>query len=317
MSEQQQFNILLDKIAGNESRGLRLGGRELSAARLYRQGETGVADSVQAVQDAGLLQVPSYAYVEGRSFVGLDAPTWGNFQDSLAERLTLHVDKDYNGIPKGDCVVDVVGGGLFMPRHKVIRSAVNDEKLVNGAIKIGSDDKDLLLGERQVYRWNGQKLEQVPVGYFFTSFAEFDDVSGTPEFQKALNDLSAVYVVVRPASEAQQIPSGYRLVVEQLENPDLIIPSGNRARLNRMLMESPDKKGKQVPRFKWTNFSSLHDDYTSQDTGRVGVLGYGCNIINFDGNLYVNGGSSGVAPEALEAWRGAHARENASLEKKV
>jgi hypothetical protein len=315
--EQPQFNVLLDKIEGSESRGLRLGGGELSASRFYRRGNTGVADSVQAVQDAGLLQVPSYAYIKGRSFVGLDAPVWSNFQDSLGERLTLNANKTYEGVPRGDWVVDVQGGGLFMPRHEIIKSAVEGNALVNGAIRIPQEDKDLLLGERQVYRWDGEKLETVPVDYFFTSFAEFDDVSGIPEFQKALTDLNAVYVVLRPASEARENPSEYRSIGKQLQNSDLIIPSGGRARLSRILMEASDEEGKQVPRFGWTQFGSWHDGYKNQDTGHGGVLGYYVyGNVDYGSDLNDDGGSGGVAPEALEQLR-ARAPDNQSLEKKV
>ena len=319
MAEELQFNILLDKIKGGiEGRGLRLGGGDLKAARFYREGRKGVADSVQAVQEAGLLQVPFYAYVQGRSFVGLDDPVWTDFHDSLAERLTLKIDKSYDGIPKlKNIVVDIVGGGLFMPQHELIRNVDCGGPPYN-FIKIASYDKDLLLGERHVYRWNGKKLEQVPVKYFFTSFAEFDDVSGTLEFQKALNDLSAVYVVLRSVREARKNPSDYKPITEQLNNPDLIIPCGNRARLNRMLMEAQDKKKKQVPRFKWKKFNSRHDGYKYFDTGLVSVLGGGtsCDVVKLN-NFGFDGASGGVAPEALEAWREAHTSEKESLEKKV
>ncbi len=319
------FNVLLDKIQGNKSRGLRLSGEDLKAARFYREGRTGVADSVQAVQDAGLLQVPTYAIVHGRSFVGLDDPTWSEFHDSLGERLTLSVDKDYEGVPKGEWVVDVQGGGLFMSRHEVIRRAVKERKLVNGAIRISPEDKDLLLGERQVYFWNGQKLEIVPVKYFFTSFEQFQDVSGTPEFQRDLRDLSAVYVVLRIVEEARKNSSSYRPISEQLTNPDLIISAGSKDRLRKMLMEKElDSKGKEtsqeVPRFKWTQFGSGNDGYTNVDTGRVGVLGdfYCDDYVNFYSNLYDDGVSGGVAPEALEAWREAQKREKSpGLESRV
>lgn len=317
--EQLVFDVLLDKIQGIEVKGLRIGGGELKAARCYRSRNTGVADSVQAVQEAGLLQVPTYAHAHGRSFEGLESPSWSEFHDTLGERLTLRAEKDYNGIPKGDYVVDVQGGGLFMPHHEVIRRAVLNRELVNNAMPIKSEDKDLLLGSRLIYRWDGRKVQVVPVTHFFTSYEQFSDVSQTQEFEKSLRDLSAVYVVVRPASEARQNPSGRRPLVEQLSNPDLILACGSKARLNKMLMERPDKEGKQVPRFKWEQFGSWHDGYENVDTGRVGVLGsnYFNDLVYFEYDLGGIGGSGGVAPEALEAWREAQTREKQGLESKM
>lgn len=319
MVEELQFDVLLDKVQGTEVRDLRLGGGELKAARCYHSGNTGVADSVEAVQSAGLLQVPTYAHAHGRSFECLESPSWSEFHDTLGERLTLRVDKSYDGVSKGDYVVDVQGGGLFMPRHELIRRAILNRELVNNAMPIKSEDKDLLLGSRLVYRWDGRKVQVVPVTHFFTSYKQFSDVSQTEKFEKSLRDLSAVYVVVRPASEARQNPSGRRLIVEQLSNPDLILACGSKARLNKMLMEAPDKEGKQVPRFNWEQFGSWHDGYQNVDTGRVGVLGndYYDYDVYYGYNVNDCGGSGGVAPEALDTWREAQTRENSGLESRV
>jgi len=312
MSEEKlQYEVLLDKKQEEEKRGLRLGGGELRGAHFYREGKTGVADSIQAVQDTGLLQVPTYAFAKGRVHVGVEDSerVWNNWHDGLGERLTLNVDQSYRGIPKGEYVVDIQGGGIFMPRHEAIRRAISDGTMRDRAFPVSKEDKDLLLGERQVYRGNGTEVEKVPVQYFFTSFEEFDDVSGTPEFVKALNDMSAVYTVLRPVSEARQNLSGWSTIEGQLRNPDLVIPLGGKAPLRRMLMEKvlDEETGeeREVPRFGWERFGSWHDGYQNLDSGRVGLLDSNNDGVNWGNVLDDDGCSVGVAPEALEAWRGA------------
>ncbi|MBI4139391.1 hypothetical protein HY483_00330 [Candidatus Woesearchaeota archaeon] len=232
--------VLLDKVGSSKPY------KELRAAR-YCYPCCDTAYSASRVQEDGLLQVPTYAYFHGCSladyidFWSLSDPVLTHNNDTLGERLTLHVDKDYNGVPKGEWAVDVQGGGLIMPRPKLLintlkPNGLEDDKIhLSGEVLITPEDKDLLLGERQVYRWNGKKLETIPVEYFFTSFAEFDDVSETPEFQKSLRELSAVYAVLRPASETVGAHEGYRPISEQFKNPSLIIPAGSRSRLRRML----------------------------------------------------------------------------------
>lgn len=327
MVEELIFNVLLDKIPSNEFEGFRFGGVELKASGQHREGHFGVCDSVQAVQEAGLLQVPTYAYVNGRSFANFNDSVWSEFDHSLGERLVLRVNKSYKEISQGDFVVDVQGGGLFMPRHKVIRHAIcKYTKLCDNTMLISSKDKDLLLGERVVYRWDGKKVQKVPVTHFFTSYEQFLHTSGTPEFQKSLRDLSAVYVVLRSVSEAKQNRSGYLSIKKQLANPDWIIPSGGKENLSRILMERSDKEGKQVsrfnPRFEGKSFGSLHDGYDNIDTGNCGIfVSYHENInVNFCNGITGIGNSCGVAPEALNAWRDAlheaQTREN-SLKGKV
>jgi hypothetical protein len=273
--------------------GLRELGRELRGARFGKSGATGVADSVQAVQEANLLQVPPYAIVAGRAIAAREEPTWKTFVDTLGERLTLEVRAgQYDGIDAGLYVVDLIGAGLFMPRHDVIRAAVKGNELNKGAIQIKSKDKNLLLGEKHAYRWDGREVKKgVPV-QFFGSYEAFLEASTGADFKQGLQDMTAIYAVLRPVAEAQKNPSGYRNIDVQLNNPDGIIPSGGKAPWQKMLG--------QMTSFEWNGVGSHHDGYSNVDTGRPVVLngGYGIRCHN---SLDDDGGSVGVAPEALKA----------------
>src|SRR3989338_5430343 len=99
-----EYNVLLD----DNHRGSRT-----FAAPFYREGQFGVVDSIQAVHNAGLLQVPTYMVVRGRGLAdqGAEKPTeqvWTNWQDTLGERLTIEVAQgQYKNIEGGLYVVDL------------------------------------------------------------------------------------------------------------------------------------------------------------------------------------------------------------------
>ncbi len=324
-SREVKFDVLLDKTEDNE---------ELKGAPFIRGGPYcrnsvfAVADSIQAVQGAGLLQVPTYAFINGRGRASLDDFVWDRwFHDSLGERLTLSVCADYKDVPKGEYVVDIQGGGLYMPFHELIRSRIREiVKLCSGghsekenrSIPIMPEDKDLLLGERQVCRFDGEKIQTVPITHFFTSYSQFEDASESSEFQKSLRDWSAVYVVLRNREEARNIYGGSLClpVGEHLDNPDLIIPAGGKSNLHRMLMLVPETPKIEDPKiiedlemaFKGPHFISRNDGYQCINTGRfsrVGHNGFFPNV-NFGDDICQGGGygnSVGVEPNALEQWR--------------
>ncbi len=297
-NEDAIFDILLSRQEGTEVvPGLKSGGFELRGRefpRDFNNGE-GVADSVEAVQNAGLVQVPSYALIGGRASASKEEPVWSRRHDTLGERMPLNIEAHkYDGITgDGVYVVDLIGAGLFISRRpSVIREAVRGNTLVNRAMPISDQMKATLLGEKSAYRWNGRELKQVPV-QVFDSYAAFEEASKGRDFQDKLADMSAIYAVLRPVAEAQRNPSDYRNLDLQAQNPDLIIPSGGKAPLQAMLARAES--------FKWEGIGSYHDGYQTPDTGRLVMLNSGNSGV--DCNSYLNdfGRSVGVAPEALKA----------------
>lgn len=309
MSEQNQvqFTVLLDQRPRINLKGYIAGGEELRGAQFYKTPSNGmgVADSIEAVQGAGLVQVPAYlmangrisaikqAKINGNAKDALNDPVWGAWHETYGERLTLEVKKEYEGLEKGVYVVDVQGAGLFMPRPDAIREAIREGTLKNRAFPISAEDKDLLLGERQAYVFRDGKLQTVQVDNFFTSYNAFEEWAQSADF----NPLEMpIYAVVRTQEEARGNSSGMKPIVNQLTNADLAIPVGGKERLKAMLV---DDEGRS--HFGWSNFGSHHDGYKTMDSGRVVVLGnyYGgvsCgSYFNFDGR------SVGVAPEVLNA----------------
>ena len=124
-------NVLLAK-------GLDKDGKVVEVRGTYftKTGRTGVADSIQAVQQAGLVQVPSYMLGEGRIAAGRDAeakgdvklaleePVWNQWHDTFAETDTI-VDK--KGILGGKGKLYVASfqhGGFFVHDHKRIKDSV-------------------------------------------------------------------------------------------------------------------------------------------------------------------------------------------------
>ncbi len=295
-NEDAIFDILLSKQEGTEVvPGLRSGGFELRGRAFpkdFNNGE-GVADSVEAVQNAGLVQVPCYALVRGRATASKEEPVWSRWHDTLGERMVLDIRAEqYQGVKAGMYVVDLIGAGLFISRPNIIRQAVQGNMLVNRAMPITDQMKATLIGEKSAYRWNGGELEQVAV-QVFSSYAAFEEASRGRDFQDKLADMSAIYAVLRPVAEAQRNPSDYRNLDLQAQNPDLVIPAGGKAPLQAMLA--------QVESFKWDGIGSYHDRYQTPDTGRVVVLGSDNLGVDCNYGLSGSGRSVGVAPEALKA----------------
>jgi len=255
------FSVLLDK-------GNLLGLGELSGVSFLSPDGTGehdavkagVVNSIRAVQNAGLMQTPTYLLVNGRAFADYDEIfsefVWRTWYDTLGERLTLETNKTYSGIDIGQYVVDIQNGGLFVPRPDKIEEAVKNNSLVNGSFPISTQDIDLLLGDRIAYQWNGRNLETVEVTIL--SYAEFLESSNDVAFLRNM----PVYVVLRSLAEAQSNPSRYNEPIEtQLDNPDLIIPSGGKIPLRSMLLDEDMK-----PHFNTGIFGSQHDGYKNAKT---------------------------------------------------
>ena len=268
----------------------------------YKEGKTGVADSIHAVQNAGFRQAPTYLLVQGRSLADSNNPIWTQWHDSYAERLTLTDAKGTLGEEGAVYVVDIQNGGLFAGNPQRIRSAVLEGGLTsNYAMSIEQSEVDELLDA--IARQDEAHLKQkgwttANVVKFFTDFGSFREASNDTSF---LNNNPA-YVVVRKVADAQANKSGYEGVESQLHNPDLVIPSGGVAPLGAMLDKAQS--------FGWDNFGSHHDGYTGENSGRLVILYNDYNGVSADSDMSNYGRSVGVAPEALEARAKIVIREN-------
>ena len=60
---------------------------EVRGKCFHRTGRTGVADGIKAVQEANLIQVPSYLLGEGRVAAGRDAEARGNIELALQKSV--------------------------------------------------------------------------------------------------------------------------------------------------------------------------------------------------------------------------------------
>ncbi|MFT7616198.1 MAG: hypothetical protein ACI8Y7_001027 [Candidatus Woesearchaeota archaeon] len=294
MPDEPNFKVLLNTVDLQGSIS------ELRAASFFRKSNLGVVESIEAVHNNNLVQVPAYALINGRSVVDANTigtngveifekvtePGWNSWHDSLGERLTLRADKSYDKIKKGLYVVDLIGAGLFMSRPTELRKAIGKE-LKNGAYPVSIEEKDLLFGEKQAYRFDGTTIQTVTVRVF-TSYESFLEESKTPAFQASLSDLSAVYAVVRTAAEARRNISGYQTIETQLENPDLIIPAGGKSAVENMLGRANEA------RFGWQKFGSYHDGYNNKDSGRVVIVNDDYSGVNCKGNVGRYGRSLGI-----------------------
>ncbi len=311
MKTKKDLEFEVDILLGRSDRVRELRGRQFGR---YIIPDTGVADSVQAVQEANLLQVPPYAIIAGKGVAAKEETTWKTiFIDTLGEQLTLDVKAgQYDGIDAGVYVVDLIGAGLFMPRHDVIRAAVKGNKLVNGAIKIEPKYKDLLLKEKRAYRWNGREVKKVSV-QVFDSYDAFLEASTGTDFVQGLRDMTAVYAVIRPVDKArenqyqhtdvQSSSSDYPYIRAQLNYPDGIILSGGEAPWQKMLhqMMSLDMRSVRY-NLGCNNYIDIIVDGCRHVVLDCGIDSIGC--------FGFSGGSVGVAPEALRAWNNAHDTAN-------
>jgi len=113
-------------------------------------------------------------------------------------------------------------------------------KLKNYGYPVSEQEKDLVLGEKQAYRWNGTQLEVVPVR-FFPSYEAFAEEAKTSEFKKALREMTVVYAVVRPAEQARKNPFGYQPIEVQLTNPNLAIPLGGEDQVRAIFLDNEEQ----------------------------------------------------------------------------
>ena len=289
-SSQPVFSVLLDREAGEEEApGLQTDAYSLYGAPFFRSGKCGLAESIEALQNAGLVQAPMYLLVNGR-VKDSGSRIFADWFDGFGERWRLDVERNYKGVRRGKYVVDIQNGGFFMPRPWVIRDAISfsetPERFTDTGVPIQFDDKALLLGEHMVYKRNDGKVEAVPVDHFFRSYEEFLEASAQPGF---LDDLPT-YVVLRELDEARRASSGYRMLFVQKKNPDLVIPAGGLEQLAQLL-EKAAKLG-------WKYFGSRHNGYAHPDHGRVPMIGYLDSRVE---NGSILGNSVGIDPQALES----------------
>lgn len=286
------FTVILDKREGTNVRGAKLGGTELFGKPIYMTENTGLADSIKEVLDAGLIHVPTYRLVAGRAFVGKEDEAWSQYHDSNAERITALDEKGIMGAKGTVYALDIQNGGLFVWNPQRIKEAVEGGKLVNNALQLGQDEVNAVLDAMK--RGDTVALNQLVHGRnvaFAGNYDGFLGASASPDF---LQGMDTTYLVIRPATEARKLYSGRTDISSQRENPDIIIASGGKAPAGRMLDKAEG--------FKWNQFGAWHDGYKNNNTGRVVTL-------SLD-DLGVSGGSSldncgrpvGVAPEALDAF---------------
>jgi hypothetical protein len=302
-----EFKILLDEKNSESVRGFESGNPKLKGARIYdSDSNEGVANSIMTLQKEGLVQVPTYILIKGRIISNKESATWQNWLDSHAERDVINTGKSYNlktfGIKSGAYVVDIQNGGLFVNRPEIILDAVNNRNgynLKEGAVNITKDMKNTLFGEGMVYSWNAGKIEPVKPDFMGT-YDSFLEASANPEFLnfKEKEGRWPIYVVLRPVKDAKQAQTEYNPIDSQFENPDLIIPMGGKAQTAQLLNHAKND-------FKWSDFGSWNDGYTSADRGRQVVADSDNLGIDSANYLDLDGGSVGVAPEALRALYGA------------
>ncbi len=192
-----QFTILLDQN----------GSTKLYAASFYGKGKYAVSDSIQAVQDAGLLQVPPHL-INKSAFLtskGISKKRPIHYS-SLAEKLEVNIPANrYKEIHGGSYVINIIGAGFFMSRPEIMRSQIKNNRLRNRGqydnpgFALTETDIDLLLGENQAWQFNGQKITTVHIP-LFTSFHEFMEKSKStlPSFMQA-------YAVMRPISPSKDL----------------------------------------------------------------------------------------------------------------
>src|SRR3989338_3234851 len=232
----------------------------------YITGNTGVADSIQAVERAGLVRVPAYWIAEGRAVAPATDPVWTQWHDSYGERDTIVDQKGILGTKNQVYVVDFQNGGMFMGNHQRIRMTVANRQLQNHAMPL-DQEKDVNSFLDAVAHNDTAALQQrglVREGsvYVFKSFEEFDEASSGESF---LRDFPA-YAVLRTAERARNNLSGYQPIDAQRGNEDLIVPLGGRKQVGKML--------DQAASFTWTQFGSHHDGYTNNNCGRVVFVYY-------------------------------------------
>lgn len=273
----------------------------------YKASSTGVGDSIQELQQNGLLQVPAYLIGEGRVAAGraaeaqgdiqlaLQEEVWSNWHDTFGEMNTLLDKQGILGTKSQLYVASFQNGGMFIHNPSRIQDTVfkrNGQHLTaKNALQLEQDEVNLVLDA--IKGKDVAALQQMGVlhgssKYAFTSFGEFADASVREDF---LRDMPG-YVVLRTADEARQQSSGYQSIAVQRGNENLALTFGGLQRSGAVL-DVAEKLG-------YKQFGSHHDGYQEPNSGRVVVV---CNhYYGVDGSDAVSGSgrSVGVAPEALQ-----------------
>ncbi len=267
--------------------GLDSEGNEIivTSTPFYKPNNTGVADSIHAVQASGLVQAPTYLLVNGRGMADAEDLVWSQWNDTFGERLTVKDKKGILGSNGAIYVVDIQNGGLFAGKPEKIRAAVQRRDLINNAMPLNQREVNEMFdaikrGDVEYAKQKGwTSADNV---HMFTDFGSFRGSSSEETF---LRDNPA-YFVVRKVEDAQVNNSGYQNLENQRNNPDLIIPSGGVAPLGKMLDKAEE--------FGWTQFGSHHDGYKGVNSGRLVVLNNHNNGVNANNNMNNNGRSSGI-----------------------
>lgn len=286
------FTVMLDKRAGTSVRGAEVGGAVLRGKPIYRSGSTGLADSIKEVLDEGLIHVPTYSLVAGRAFVGKEDEAWSEYHDTNAERLTVFDEKGIMGAKGAVYALDIQNGGLFVWNPQRIKKVVEGGKLVNYALPLEQNEVNAVLDAMK--RSDTGALKQVVHGRNVAFAGDYDGFLEASAASNFIQGMDTTYLVIRPADEARKLKLDYQKIDAQRNNPDLVIASGGKAPLAKML--------DQAEGFGWSQFGAWHDGYKNNNTGRVVCLngGYVGVIGNRDVNY--NGRPLGVAPEALDAF---------------
>ena len=298
MSE-PEFSILLDrKDDGSELKGI-------SMSPLAKILEIGIAEPIQAVQEAGLIQIPTYLSIKGRILADKDSNTWSYRTNTLGERNTIKIHRRYKLHKSGLYIVDIQNAGLFANTPEVMIDQIKKNQLYNGSVRITREMKDLLFGGSMVHAWNDGGIEPVQVDYFFKSYGEFLEASVDKEFL-AFNKKTGrlpIYVVLRPADQKIELSSKYSRLNQQyddflngdpINNPDIVIPSGG--------LEQAENLVDKIKKSGWTEFCSRNDGYKDKDRGRIVTIDEHSKGITSNTVLISPGNSVGVDPKKLQSF---------------
>ncbi len=293
------------------SKGLDKDGQvvEVRGMPFYRSKITGIANSIQAAQQAGL-RAPSYLLAEGRIAAGQDAqargniqlaleePVWDNWYETLAETDTFVLEQNYRHSRLGRYVVDIQNGAIFSHDHQRIRNSVLGQKglhLQQGAVQLTRHDADLLFGEGIVYGWEDGEMKLINLDYAFASGDEFLEASADPHFLRSGKPERfglPVYAVIRRGGEADREPSGFHSIDAQRRNTGLAIRCGGRWQTDQLL--------DVAQRLGWAELGSYHNNYHNANGGSVVTVDIsGSAIYGGCYRLDSSGHSVAVAPGAL------------------
>jgi hypothetical protein len=275
-------------------------GKVVQLERFYRSGSTGVADSIEAVQEAsGLIRLPSYGVAIARALDSQNDALWTSWHDLDAEQIRATATKNYDGVLKGDHRLFLVGASAFSQDPKAIRSFIEGKGSLDGKEKVGltnysvplsqTGQIDRLLGDRVVYVTGADGVPNEKTVDRIMTYDQFREASQDKDF---LAD-HHFYVVQFSEQNIPVMKSGYLPIESRdvLEHPTSIVLSGG-ARIWQAMLNAGEGRG-------FTNFYVGNPDL-DQNSGRV-VIAYH-NHHGFDApEMDDDGGSLGVAPEALDA----------------